>query len=199
MTFTLHNMPLALNCYKVRLLCSLLRVDYERHSIDLLKGEHQTPQFLAVNPFGQLPVLQAGELIIRDSHAILVWIARKFGGGAWMPSDIDEEALVNSWLSAAAYEIRLGPYDARLKKLFPWLCVNADAVETNTERALRLYEQRLENRDWIALNRPTVADVAPYPALAQCGDGDISLAAYPAIQRWMARVEKLPGFIRILD
>lgn len=197
--FTLYNMPLALNCYKVRLLCALLGVDYERRSIDLLKGEHQTPEFLALNPFGQLPVLQDGETVIRDSHAILVFIARSYGGNAWMPSDIREEALVNSWLSAAAYEIRLGPYDARLKKLFPWLCVNAEAVETNTERALRLYEQRLTNRTWIALTRPTVADVAAYPALAQCGDGDVSLDAYPAIRAWMGRMEQLPGFVKILD
>ena len=116
-----------------------------------------------------------------------------------MPNHIDDEAVVNSWLSAAAYEIRLGPYDARLKKLFPWLCVNAEAVDTNTERALRLFEQRLSGREWIALDRPTVADVAPYPALAQCGDGDVSLAGYPAIRAWMKRMEALPGFVRILD
>ncbi len=196
---TLYNMPLALNCYKVRLLCSLLGVEYTRKSIDLLQGEHQTPGFLALNPFGQLPVLVAGDLVIRDSHAILIWLARRHGGSQWMPTDIDEEAMVNGWLSAAAYEIRLGPYDARLKKLFPWLCVNAEAVTENTARALRLYEQRLQDREWIALDRPTVADVAPYPALAQCGDGDVSLDDYPAIRGWMARMQALPGFVGILD
>jgi glutathione S-transferase len=195
---TLYNMPLALNCYKVRLLFSLLGVEYRRESIDLLKNEHQTAEFLALNPFGQLPVLKDGDFVLRDSQAILVWAARRFGGDRWMPGDINDEAIVNSWLSAAAYEIRLGPYDARLKKLFPWLCVNADAVETNTARALRLYEQRLTGRNWIALDRPTVADVAPYPALAQCGDGDVSLADYPAIRAWMGRVQGLPGFVDIL-
>jgi len=196
---TLYDMPLALNCYKVRLLFSLLGVDYHREPIDLLKSEHQSPEFLSINPFGQLPVLKVDDFILRDSHAILVWAARRFGGDAWMPNHIDDEAVVNSWLSAAAYEIRLGPYDARLKKLFPWLCVNADAVDTNTARALHLFEQRLTGRDWIALDRPTVADVAPYPALAQCGDGDVSLADYPAIRAWMKRMESLPGFVRILD
>ena len=61
--------------------------------------------------------------MLRDSQAILVWVKRKYGNDSWIPSDPDEEALVNAWLSAAAYEIRLGPYDARLAKLFPWLCV----------------------------------------------------------------------------
>jgi glutathione S-transferase len=196
---TLYNMPLALNCYKVRLLLSMLRVDYRRQSIDLLKDEHKAPEFLALNPFGQLPVLTQDTLVLRDSHAILVWIARKFGGTSWMPADPDDEAIVNGWLSAAAYEIRLGPYDARLAKLFPWLCVNAAAVKENTARALRLYEDRLRDRQWIALDHPTVADIAAFPALAQCGDGDVSLEDYPAIRAWLARVRDLPGFVSILD
>ena len=196
---TLYDMPLALNCYKVRLLLSLLGVEYRREPIDLLEGEHKTSEFLAVNPFGQLPVLREGEIVLRDSQAILVWIARKYGNDSWMPSDPDQEALVNAWLSAAAYEIRLGPYDARLAKLFPWLCVNADTVRERSDVALGLFNDRLAGRDWIALDHPTVADVAAFPAISQCGDGDISLDGYDAIETWMARFRALPGFGDILD
>ena len=196
---TLYDMPLALNCYKVRLLLSLLGVEYRREPIDLLEGEHKTPEFLAVNPFGQLPVLREGEIVLRDSQAILVWIARKYGNDSWMPSDPDQEALVNAWLSAAAYEIRLGPYDARLAKLFPWLCVNADTVRERSDVALGLFNDRLIGRDWIALDHPTVADVAAFPAISQCGDGDISLDGYDAIETWVARFRALPGFVDILD
>ena len=196
---TLYDMPLALNCYKVRLLLSLLGVEYRREPIDLLEGEHKTPEFLAINPFGQLPVLREGEIVLRDSQAILVWIARKYGNDSWMPSDPDQEALVNAWLSAAAYEIRLGPYDARLAKLFPWLCVNADTVRERSDVALGLFNDRLAGRDWIALDHPTVADVAAFPAISQCGDGDISLDGYDAIETWMARFRALPGFGDILD
>ena len=81
----LYNMPLALNCYKVRLLLSLLKVPYEKHSVDLLTGDHQTPEYLALNPFGQVPMLSDGAVLLRDSQAILVWLARKFGGERWMP------------------------------------------------------------------------------------------------------------------
>ncbi len=196
---TLYNMPLALNCYKVRLLLSLLGVEYRREPIDLLKGEHKTPAFLALNPFGQLPVLTEGTLVLRDSQAILVWVARKFGKDYWMPRDPDQEAEVNSWLSAAAYEIRLGPYDARLAKLFPWLCVNANTVNERSEIALKLYNDRLSKREWIALDHPTVADVAAFPALSQAGDGDISLKPYPAIEAWLDRVRALPRFAALLD
>ena len=196
---TLYDMPLALNCYKVRLLLSLLGVEYRREPIDLLEGEHKTPEFLAINPFGQLPVLREGDIVLRDSQAILVWIARKYGNDSWMPSDPDEEALVNAWLSAAAYEIRLGPYDARLAKLFPWLCVNADTVRERSDVALGLFNDRLTGRDWIALDHPTVADVAAFPAISQCGDGDISLDGYDAIETWVGRFRALPGFVDILD
>lgn len=195
---TLYDMPLALNCYKVRLLLSLLNVDYRRESIDLLKGEHQTAEFLALNPFGQLPVVTAGSLILRDSHAILVWLARKYGSESWMPRDPDQEATVNAWLSAAAYEVRLGPYDARLATLFPTLCVNPDTVEARSAIALKLYDDRLSNREWIALDHPTVADVAAFPGISQSGDGGISLQGYPAVEAWLTRVRGLPGFISLL-
>ena len=196
---TLYNMPLALNCYKVRLLLSLLGVPYEKHPIDLLTGDHQTPEFLALNPFGQLPVLTDGEVVLRDSQAILVWLARKFGGERWMPTEPNAEALVNAWLSAAAFELRLGPYDARLAKHFPWLAINANTVVEQSARALRLFDQRLAGREWIALDHPTVADVAAYPAIAQAGDGDISLEGYPVVQAWAARMQTLPGFVGLLD
>jgi len=76
---TLYDMPLSLNCYKVRLLLALLAVEYQRKSIDLLKGEHKSAEFLALNPFGQVPVLRAGDLVMRDSHAMLIWLG---GGGS---------------------------------------------------------------------------------------------------------------------
>ena len=196
---TLYDMPLALNCYKVRLLLSLLGVDYRREPIDLLENEHKTPEFLALNPFGQLPVVTEGSLVLRDSQAIMVWIARKHGNDSWLPSDPDQEAIVNAWLSAAAYEIRLGPYDARLAKLFPWLCVNANTVNERSDLALKLYDERLSDREWIALDHPTVADVAAYPAISQCGDGDISLEGYDAVQAWVGRMRALPGYVDILD
>ena len=195
----LYNMPLALNCYKVRLLLSLLKVPYEKHSVDLLTGDHQTPEYLALNPFGQVPMLSDGALVLRDSQAILVWLARKFGGERWMPTHPDDEALVNAWLSAAAFELRLGPYDARLAKHFPWLAINANTAVEQSARALGLFEQRLTGREWIALDHPTVADVAAYPAIAQAGDGDISLEPYPAVRAWAARMQALPGFVSLLD
>ena len=192
---TLHESPRSLNCYKVRLLLALLGVAHRRLFVDLRKGEHRSPEFLALNPFGQVPVLVADGLVLRDSQAILVWLARTHGDERWMPRAPDDEAVVNAWLAAAAFELRLGPYDARLKKLAPALCVNAAAVDEHSARALALYEDRLRGRDWVALAHPTVADVAAFPAVAHAHEGDIDLAPYPAIHAWLDRVRRLPGWV----
>ena len=116
-----------------------------------------------------------------------------------MPRDPDSEAAVNAWLLASAFELRLGRYDARLKKLAPAYCGSGDMVDANTTRALQLYEARLADREWVALDHPAIADIAASPALAHCGDGDVDLAPYPAIHAWLARVRGLDRFVPLLD
>ena len=196
---TLYDTALSLNCYKVRLLLSLLSVEYDRVPVDLFEGENRTPSFLSINPFGQVPMLRSESLVVRDSQSILVWIARKYGDESWMPREPDAEAEVNSWLAAAAYELRLGPYDARLAKLYPVLCVNEAKAMERASHALRLYNERLSKRDWIALDHPTVADVAAFPAISQSGDGEIDLSPFPAAEAWIERMRGLSGFTRLLD
>lgn len=196
---TLFDSRLSLNCYKIRLLLSILNVSYVRQAVDLRKGEHKSPEMLAMNPFGQVPVLRTDSLALRDSTAILVWIARTYGSDEWIPRDADAEAEVNAWLMASAFELRLGPYEARLKKHFPSLCVTGDMVNVNTVQALQLYEARLAGHAWVALDHATIADIAAFPALAHCGDGDVDLAPYPAIRAWLDRVRGLDGFVNLLD
>ena len=151
--FKLYDMPLALNCYKLRLPLSLLNVPHEKHPIDLLNGEHKSPAFLKLNPFAQLPVLVDGDLVLRDSQAILVGLARKFGGDRWMPPDVNDEALVNGWLSAAAFDVWLGPCDARLAKRFPTLRIDATGAAQRSAHALQLLNDRLTGRDWPVFRR----------------------------------------------
>ncbi len=196
---TLFDTSLSLNCYKVRLLLSLLKVQYVKQPVDLLKGEHKSPKLLSINPFGQVPVLTTDSLALRDSSAILVWIARTFGNEQWMPRNAEDEAIVNAWLLTSAFELRLGPYEARLRKHYAALCVTGDKLSDNTTLALRLYENQLKDRDWIALSHPTVADIAAFPALAHCGDGDIDLAPYGAIRDWLDRVRNLNGYVSLTE
>jgi len=199
---TLYDSRLSLNCYKVRLLLALLGVPYARQPIDIRKGEHRATDLLARNPFGQIPVLDTGAIALRDSQAILVWLARRHGNPQWMPTQPEDEALVNAWLAASAYELRLGPYEARLRKLAPALCVTGDSVDTqehNTARALERFEHRLRDRQWLALDHPTVADIAAFPSLAHASDGDVDLSACPGILGWLERVRTLPGFVGLME
>lgn len=197
-TMKLYDLELSGNCYKVRLFLSLLNIDYELVPVDFMAGQHKSPEFLQLNPFGQIPVLEDDGLVLRDSQAILVYLAKKHGGEAWFPSDAAGMAQVTQWLSTAANEIARGPNDARLNKKFGF-AINLDAAQQKAESILNLIEQHLgqtENQ-WLALNRPTIADIACFPYIALAPEGGIMLDKYPAINQWCNSIKKLPRFIEM--
>src|SRR5689334_20689903 len=105
----LYDFELSGNCYKVRLLLSLLEMDYKSYLLNLSAREHKSPEFLTINPFGQVPALKDGEIIIRDSQAILVYLARAYGSDVWFPADAKKSAEITEWLSTAANEVSRGP------------------------------------------------------------------------------------------
>lgn len=190
----LHDLELSGNCYKVRLFSALLGLDVEVVPVDFMGGAHKTPAFLEKNPFGEIPVLEDGDFILRDSQAILVYLARKYGGETWLPTDPAGMAEVMIWLMAAENEIARGPNDARLHDKFGFPIDVAKARE-NAARILGLMEARLSKNDWLALDRPTIADIACMPYVALSHEGGVSLDPYPAIRAWIARIKALPGFV----
>jgi glutathione S-transferase len=97
------------NCYKVRLLLSLLGRQYRVVPVDLMAGEQKTAAFLQLNPFGQAPVLTDGDDAIRDSQAILIYLAEQYGRSDWWPKDAKSRGEISAWLSTAAKEMALGP------------------------------------------------------------------------------------------
>ena len=115
---TLYGHEISGNSYKVRLLLSLLNLEYEWIRVDLMKGEHKSPEYLAKNPFGQVPFLVDGGVQLADAQAILVYLGRQYGGEQWLPLDALPLAQVIRWLSTAAGEVRQGPENARLYHLF---------------------------------------------------------------------------------
>jgi glutathione S-transferase len=189
----LHGHELSGNSYKVRLLLELLGVPYEWVRVDLMKGEHKQPAYLALNPFGQVPLLEDGDTTLSDAQAILFYLAARAGDGQWLPTDPLEQARVVRWLSTAAGEVRQGPESARLHHLFG---VKAIPIERATEKAAFILEQlerHLGDRLWLELDRPTIADIAVFPYVALAGDGGIELAPYPHVRAWIARIQALPG------
>lgn len=190
----LHDLDLSGNCYKVRLFCGLAGLPLEIAPVDFLAGAHKRPDFLALNAFGEIPVLEDGDVTLRDSQAILVYLARKHGLDDWLPTDAEGLARVVQWLSTAANDVARGPNDARLHDKFGY-GLDIERARAKSAALLGLFEDRLSQADWLELGRPTLADVACYPYIALAEEGGVSLAPYPAVLRWMDRIRALPGYV----
>ncbi len=197
-TLQLYDFPRSGNCYKVRLLLSMLGVDYQRITVDSTKGETQTDEFKRLNPRGQIPVLADGETLLWDSMAILVYLARRHGDGQWLPADALGEARVMQWLAVSENELQYGLARARVAVLFskPF---DVDQCHREAKPGLEAMERQLSDAPWLAADRPTIADLACYPYVALAGDGNFSLQPYPAVQAWLTRIEGLPGWLALTD
>jgi glutathione S-transferase len=192
---TLYGHEVSGNSYKVRLFLELLGLDYEWVRVDLMKGAHKAPDFLALNPFGQVPLLVDGDVTIADAQAILVYLARQYGGDTWLPTEALPLAQVVRWLSTAAGEVRQGPENARLYHRFRIGDINSDRAHQKSEHILTQLDKHLSTHPWLEFDRPTIADVAVFPYVALAREGNIDLDTYPNVLTWIERVKQLPGFI----
>lgn len=194
MSLTLYRFPLSGHAHRAELFLSLLNQSATLVDVDLRQGAHKQPAFLALNPLGQVPVLMDGAAVIADSNAILVYLARKFGGDAWLPGEPLRAAQVQRWLSVAAGPLVAGPARARLITVFG-AKFNAEETIAQAHGLMRVVESELTGRDWLVGERPTIADVALYTYIAHAPEGNVSLEAYAAVRGWLLRIEKLPGFV----
>ena len=194
MAIKLYDFERSGNCYKVRLFISLLDLKSERVSMNLATKEQKTPEFLAMNPLGQVPVLKDGEFILPDSQAILVYLARKYGKH-WLPDDAESLSLIVRWLAISASEVSQGVAAARLFYLFKMKDIDLKSVTEKAIAFLQQLEQHLSDRTWLELEQPTIADLAVFPYVALAPDGKIELQPYPNILAWCDRLKQLPGFI----
>lgn len=190
----LYDLDLSGNCHKVRMLLSFLNVDYEKVPVDFMNGEHKREAFLRLNPKGEIPVLVDGDLTLSDSQAILVYLARKYDAEEWWPSEPEAQARVMQWLSTAANEVSHGPNSARLVKLLNY-DLDYDLAARRAHSVLALLDDRLSDREWLELERPTLADVATFPYVAIVRDGEIDLDRYLNVIAWVDRVKALPGYV----
>lgn len=191
----LYHYALSGHAHRAALFLALTGVPHELIEVDLSAGEHKQPAFLAINAFGEVPVLDDAGVIIADSLAILVYIARKTGPSHWLPSDPAKEAQVQRWLSVAAGKIAYGACAARLITVFgaPF---NAEEVIGRAYTTLAVMEQTLKDRRWLAsTEQPTIADVALYSYIARAPEGNVDLTSYPQVQAWLRQIEELPGFV----
>lgn len=190
----LYHHPLSGHSHRARLFLSLVGVKHELVEVDLATGAHKKPEFLALNPLGQVPVLDDDGTVVADSNAILVYVAKKLNLHEWLPQDPAELATVQKWLSVAAGQIAYGPAVARLINVFG-ADFRPDEVIGRAHAILAVIEAQLAGHSFIADSKPTVADVALYSYIARAPEGNVDLQAYPNVRAWLARIEALPGFV----
>lgn len=190
----LHRFRLSGHSHRVELFLSLLGLPFQ--IIDVPPGGQKAPAFLAMNPFGQVPVIEDGDIVLADSNAILVYLATAHDAARrWYPADPKTAAEVQRWLSVAAGPLFAGPATARLVGLFDAKQDLARAQAT-AEALFRVMEAHLASTGaFFVGSSPTIADIALYSYTAHAPEGHVSLDAYPLIRAWIGRIEGLPGFV----
>jgi glutathione S-transferase len=189
----IHGFPLSGHSHRVVLFASLAGINHEVLTVDLANGAHKKGDFLAMNPFGQVPVIEDGETVISDSNAILVYLARKYAP-SYIPTDPVKEAAVQKFLTLAAGELAFGPAAARLINVFK-APLDVGFTHATAAKVLGKIEAHLEGRDYLVGDTPTIADVAIYSYTAHAPEGDVSLEPYPNVRRLLTNIEALDGFV----
>ena len=189
---TLHGFERSGHAHRVVLLLRMLEIPYR--FVSAPPQVRRSAEFLRLNPLGQIPVLEDGPTVICDSNSILIYLAKRYApGGSWLPEEPLAAARVQRWLSIAAGEIRYGPALARLIVQWGDPSDRGAAIRI-AERVFRFMEAHLEDRSYLAADHPTIADLACYAYSAHAPEGGISLTPYPALRRWLSRIESLPHF-----
>jgi glutathione S-transferase len=194
----LYSMQRSGNCYKVRLALAQLRVPYRLVEIDILQGESRTPEFLAKNPDGRVPLLEvAPGRYLPESNAILWYIA---GGTPLAPEDRIDRAETLRWMFFEQHGL-----EPNIGAAWFWLTLikggrelQAHAIDDWMERgyqALRVMETHLTRHDFFAGNRYTIADIALYGYTHIAHECDYNLAPFPAVRDWLARIAEQAGHV----
>jgi glutathione S-transferase len=187
----LHDYAASGNCLKVRLLLALLDRDYERVPVDIFAGETLTAEFAALNPARTTPVLEFDDgTTLAESAAILWYLAHDT---AYLPADRLARARVLQWL---CFERALTPAvaGARFQTMTGRTDGETPLLLEKGRTALATLERRLDGRDWVAVDTPTIADLALFGYTHVAEDAGFDLAEHPAIAAWLDRIRALPGY-----
>jgi glutathione S-transferase len=191
----LHGARLSGHSHRAELMLNLLGLNYEFRQVDLAAGEQRRPEFLRLNPFGTVPVIEDGKIVVADSVAVLVYLARKYDPAqSWLPEEPLAAAQVQRWLSVAQGDVFNGPCKARLAKVFGMSFDHSQAV-TVAQRLLKILDAHIALSAFFTGATPTLADVALYSYIAKAPEGGVQLDAFGNVQAWLRRVEALPRFL----
>ena len=191
---TLYDFELSGSCYKIRLLMHILDVKNKLVNVDFVNKEHRTEKYLKLNPFGSIPIFEEDGLLLRDSAGMLVYLAKKYDKkNYWYPDDAASQALIQQWMATGGSDI-MNSAAARLVKILNYQ-LDLESLQTKAKATFKIMDTHLASRQFLALDHPTIADIACFPYTAMAGEGGIDLAPYPNILKWIDRMKRVPGFI----
>lgn len=198
---TLYGMSSTGNCYKLQLLMAQLGREYEWEEIDVTRGENLSPEFLAMNDRGKVPVMKLDDgRTMSESNAILNYLAQ---GTPLLPDDAWERAKTLQWMFFEQYSHE--PYIAVsrfIQKFLPADHPRRASLATLKpfgDEALAAMERHLGRLPWFGGERYTIADIALFAYTHIAEDGGFDLGAYPHVERWIKRVRMQPGFVPMRD
>lgn len=185
------------NCYKIKLLLNLLQQEHRWVFVDIMQGATRTPEFLAKNPNGKIPILglSSGE-VLAESNAILHYLAE---GSAYSPSAPLDRARVLQWQFFEQYSHE--PYIAVARFIAKYLGLPAshraeyESKQAGGHRALAVMEQQLAQTPFLVGEQYSIADISLYAYTHVAHEGGFDLRAYPQVRAWLARVASQPGHI----
>jgi glutathione S-transferase len=200
--YTLYSMQRSGNSYKVRLALAQLAIPYRLEEIDILKGDSHTPDFLAKNPSGQVPLLEvAPGRYLAESNAILWYVA---GGTPLAPEDRIDRAEALQWMFFEQHSL-----EPNLGAAYFWLALVKGGRELQQHalddwmeegyRALKVMENHLKDHRYFAAGRYTIADIALYAYTHLANQCDYDLASFPAVRAWLERIEAEPDHVPMDD
>jgi glutathione S-transferase len=185
------------NCHKLRMLLSHLGRDYRWIETDSAHGATRTPEYLAKNPNGRVPMIELDDgRIMVESNAILCWLAdgtQYFAGDAW------QRAQTLAWMFFEQYSHE--PYVAVARFICGWTPLDSPRradlpkLRERGDQALAVMEKHLSTNAWFSKLGYGIADIALFAYTHCAEDGGFDLSRYPALQDWLARVRAQPGFV----
>ncbi|SEL00006.1 glutathione S-transferase [Pseudoxanthomonas sp. GM95] len=189
-----YGMSSSGNCHKVKLALELLEQPYEWIETDSAAGQTRTPAFLAKNPNGRVPIIEREDgSVLAESNAILCWLAE---GTSLVPANAWARAQVMAWLFFEQYSHE--PFVAVARFICGWTPADSPRradlprLRERATEALAVMERHLQAQDWFGGQAVSIADIALFAYTHCADDGGVSLAPFPAVQAWVARMLALP-------
>lgn len=184
------------NCYKLKLVMSILEIPHSWVVVDILSGETKATEFLALNPNGKIPVLELPDgRCLSESNAIVNYLA---AGSELLPTDYFELAKVQQWQFFEQYShepfIAVARFIAKFLQLPDERRDEYESKQNGGHKALAIMEEQLAHEEYLVGGRLSTADISLYAYTHVADEGGFDLAQYPAVQRWLARIKKHPNY-----